>query len=60
LDIIKNNSHKPWGYYGINLNPNITWGTVLANPYLTWDYELLSTNSMSSKPEFEQLNYILK
>ena len=36
--------NKPWDYYHLSRNPNITWNIVKANPNKPWDYKWLSKN----------------
>ena len=43
-DIVKANPDKPWNYYCLSRNPNITWDIVQANPDKPWNYEWLSIN----------------
>lgn len=35
--IIKDNSDKPWDWYHLSQNPNITWDIVEANLDKPWD-----------------------
>ena len=38
---ILDNPEKPWDYFELSSNPNITWEIVKANPEKPWDYSLL-------------------
>ncbi len=38
------NPDKPWDYYWLSQNPNITWEIVRDNPDKDWDYTMLSQN----------------
>ena len=31
MDIIKDNPDKPWNWYGVSRNPNITWDIIENN-----------------------------
>jgi hypothetical protein len=35
---------KPWNYYHLSYNPNITWEIVQKFPDKPWDYDYLSEN----------------
>ena len=43
-DIIKNNPEKPWNWYGITCNPNITWDIIQNNLEKPWDWYYLSSD----------------
>jgi hypothetical protein len=43
--------HKPWDWYGLSRNPNITWEIVEANPDKPWCWKSLSWNHMDG-PHF--------
>ena len=32
FDFVKNNPDKPWNWYALSGNPNITWDIVRDNP----------------------------
>jgi len=42
IDLVKANLHKNWSWYGLSMNPNITWQDVQNNPELPWSWEQLS------------------
>jgi hypothetical protein len=44
LDIVQQNPGKPWNYFGLSSNPNITWEIVQQNPGIPWNYIYLSFN----------------
>ena len=58
---------KPWNWWSLSMNPNITWEIVLANPNKPWDWYWLSVNKMGKNPfiinkkriERESINYLL-
>ena len=62
FDYIKLHPDRPWDYYHISANPNITWEHVEANPHITWNYSYLSENPMTKHKYFKngQLSYVLK
>lgn len=61
FDYIKLHPDRPWDYYYISANPNITWDIVQANPDIDWDYIQLSRNPMTAHPYFtKNLSYVLK
>ena len=35
---------KPWNWYGISQNPNITWDIIVANPDKPWNRDGISQN----------------
>ena len=37
-------TRKPWNYYELSQNPNITWEIICNNPDRPWDYALLLQN----------------
>jgi hypothetical protein len=37
-------SNKPWDWYGLSQNPNITWEIVQTNPDIPWKWYRLSRN----------------
>ncbi len=46
-DLICDNPKKPWSWYGISQNPNITCDIVRNNPDKPWDWIKLSYNEMN-------------
>ena len=38
FQFIKENPDKPWDYYSLSDNQNITWKIVQDNPDNPWDY----------------------
>ena len=44
MDIIRENPDKPWDWYGISNNPNITWDIIQENPDKDWDWYSISCN----------------
>ena len=36
--------NKPWDWYGLSANPNVTWAIVEANLDKPWDWDWLSAN----------------
>jgi hypothetical protein len=43
-EFVLKNPDKPWAWYGLSFNPNITWEFVEANPDKPWDWYELSGN----------------
>ena len=41
---MKANPDKPWGWYWLSKNPNITWGIVEANHDIPWNLRGVSMN----------------
>ena len=46
FDFVKNNPDKPWNWYALSGNPNITWDIVRDNPDKPWEWDALSRNEM--------------
>ena len=44
FQFILDHPEKPWSYWSLGKNPNVTWDTVQANPDLPWVYQALSMN----------------
>ena len=44
MDIVEANPNKPWDWYELSRNPNITMDIVKANPNKPWDWYDLSKN----------------
>ena len=44
FQFIKTNPDKPWDFWSLSRNPNITWDIVKANPDKPWDFWSLSGN----------------
>ena len=51
FQFILDNSDKPWNYYWLSLNPNITWDIVKNNLDNPWNYNYLSCNKMDKVKE---------
>ena len=47
FQFILDNPDKPWNWYGISQNPNITWEIIQENPDKPWEWGLngISRNS---------------
>jgi hypothetical protein len=45
---------KQWDWYGLSMNPNITWEIIEANPEKKWDWQSISWNSMEKNPIHEK------
>jgi hypothetical protein len=43
MDFVVDNLDKPWSWYGLSINPNITFEFVYENPNRPWDWYSLST-----------------
>ena len=43
-EIVQANPDKPWDYYWLSENPNITWEIVQANSDKPWRYDWMSEN----------------
>ena len=43
MDYINVNPNKPWSWYGISRNPNITMDYINVNPYKPWNWSDLSS-----------------
>ena len=51
--LIQSNLDKPWDWYWISCNPNITWDIIQQNRDKPWNWGNLSKSSMSkSKNEW--------
>ena len=44
-EFVLKNLDKPWNWFDLSRNPNITWYIVKANPNKPWDWYELSSNS---------------
>ena len=44
FNFILRNMHKPWSWYNLSSNPNVTWEIVEANPDKRWNWNCLSRN----------------
>jgi hypothetical protein len=44
LDIVKDNPDKPWDWFGLSMNPSMTWDIVVSNPNKPWNWDRLSAN----------------
>ena len=44
MEYVKNNPDKPWNYFWLSCNPNITMEDVKNNPYKPWNWKCLSKN----------------
>jgi hypothetical protein len=44
MDIVKKNPDKPWEWYCISMNPNITWDIIRDNPDKPWSWKGISSN----------------
>ena len=42
MEMINANPHKPWDWYWISQNPNLTLKTINANPDKPWDWYWIS------------------
>ena len=51
FQFIKDNPDKPWNYYELSYNPNITWEIVQENPNKPWNYYNLSKNEINKPRE---------
>ena len=49
FQFILNNPNKPWNYYPLSKNPNITWEIVINNLQIKWSYKDLSENPMTKQ-----------
>ena len=43
-EIVSSNPDKPWSWYKLSKNPNITWEIVSSNPDKPWNWYGLSQN----------------
>jgi len=43
-DLLQLYPDKPWNWYGLSSNPNISWEIVCSNPDKPWDWYELSMN----------------
>jgi hypothetical protein len=41
---ILDHPEKPWDWYWISQNPNITWDIITTNPEKPWDWDTISQN----------------
>ena len=46
-EIISNNLYKPWNWYFLSLNPNITWEIISNNLDKDWNWACISCNKMN-------------
>ena len=46
FQFIKDNPDKPWSFYCLSQNSNITWDIVKDNPDVPWSFYSLSVNQM--------------
>ena len=46
LKFIKESPDKPWDWWCISRNPNITWQIVRDNPMQNWDWRGISRNQI--------------
>ena len=44
FEFVMENPDKPWNWYWLSANPNITMEIVAANPDAPWDWSWLSAN----------------
>ena len=44
FNFVEANMDKPWDWFGLSQNPNITWDIVEANPDKHWDWDKISGN----------------
>jgi len=44
INYVRENLDKPWSYYYLSKNPNITWDIVKENPKLQWHCYSMSEN----------------
>ena len=52
---IENHSDKPWNWFRLSENPNITWEIVEANPDKPWNWYWLSRNKFKKEKEMFEL-----
>ena len=45
FSFIIENPDKPWNWYNLSHNPNITWDIIRDNPDVKWDWNRISFNS---------------
>ena len=45
IDFVKQNINKPWNWFSISRNPNITMNEILEHPELPWNWYELSSNT---------------
>ena len=48
---VEANLDKPWDWFGLSQNPNITWDIVEANPDKHWDWKSLSKKKFTKEKE---------
>ena len=48
---IKSNPDKPWNWYEVSRNPNITMEFIEANPDKPWDWREISRNDFKKERE---------
>lgn len=44
MDIVAQNSTKPWDFEGLSSNPNLTFAFILSNPSKKWNWQKISRN----------------
>jgi len=52
LILLKKYPNKPWNWYGLSCNPNITWEIVQNNPNKPWSWDGLSFNQFNQNGRF--------
>ena len=45
------NSDKPWCWWSISSNPNITWEIIIDNPDKPWNWDYISENLFTTEKE---------
>jgi hypothetical protein len=55
MDIIVANFDKPWDWYGLSRNPNITMYIIETSPNKPWNWNELSENRFSKDKEMFEL-----
>ena len=56
MEYIERHPEKPWIWYGVSRNPNITMEFIESHPEKTWNWEGVSMNPNLTK-EFVQSQY---
>jgi len=51
MSFLEKNESKPWDWYGVSRNPNITMEFIDAHPEKSWDWRGVSGNPNLTKPE---------
>ena len=57
MEYVKNNPDKPWTWYGLSRNPNITMEDVKDNPDKPWDWEGLSYNKFKYDKSLQKVQF---